>query len=102
MNVSASQVAPMDRRFSEFIGADADGHLRIEQCTARALVERFGSPLYVTSEGQIRHNYRRLVAAFSERYRDNRVVVLYALKANNNLAIRRIFHQEGAGCDCFG
>ncbi len=92
----------MDGRFSEFIGADAQGHLYIEQCAARDLVTRFGSPLYVTSEGQIRHNYRRFVKAFSERYPENHVVVLYALKANNNLAIRRIFHQEGAGCDCFG
>ncbi len=92
----------MDGRFAEFIGADVQGRLVVEQCAARALVERFGSPLYVTSEGQIRHNYRRFVSAFRERYRENKVIVLYALKANNNLAIRRIFHQEGAGCDCFG
>jgi len=92
----------MDSRFSEFIGADANGHLWIEGCSARELVSRFGSPLYVTSEAQIRHNYRRFVKAFTDRYPDNEVIVLYALKANNNLAIRRIFHQEGAGCDCFG
>jgi len=42
------------------------------------------------------------VRAFTERYRANDILVLYALKANNNLAVRRIFHQEGAGCDCFG
>jgi diaminopimelate decarboxylase len=102
MTAPAPQTLPMDSRFSEFIGADARGHLHIEQCAARDLIERFGSPLYVTSEQQIRRNYRRLVTAFRERYADNRVVVLYAVKANNNLAIRRIFHQEGAGCDCFG
>ena len=92
----------MDSRFSEFMGADARGHLWIERCRARDLVERFGSPLYVTSEAQIRHNYRRLLKAFTDRYRLNDVIVLYALKANNNLAIRRIFDQEGAGGDCFG
>jgi diaminopimelate decarboxylase len=92
----------MDGRFAEFIGADAQGRLYVEQCAARELVGRFGSPLYVTSESQIRHNYRRFVKAFTERYPENRVVVLYALKANNNLAIRRVFYQEGAGCDCFG
>src|SRR6266852_7821584 len=92
----------MDSRFSEFIGADERGRLYIEQCAASDLVQRCGSPLYVTSDGQIRHNYRRFVKAFTERYRENEVIVLYALKANNNLAIRRIFHQEGAGCDCFG
>jgi diaminopimelate decarboxylase len=92
----------MDSRFSEFIGADEHGRLWVDQCSARDLVKRFGSPLYVTSEAQIRCNYRRFVKAFTDRYRVNDVVVLYALKANNNLAIRRIFHQEGAGCDCFG
>jgi diaminopimelate decarboxylase len=92
----------MDSRFSEFIGANERGHLYIEQCAARDLVQRFGSPLFVTSEAQIRHNYRRFVKAFTDRYRDNSIIVLYALKANNNLAVRRIFHQEGAGCDCFG
>ena len=92
----------MDGRFSEFIGADEHGCLWIEQCSARDLVTRFGSPIYVTSEGQIRHNYRRFAKAFGDGYRENEIVVLYALKANNNLAIRRIFHQEGAGCDCFG
>ena len=102
MSTTAVQALSLDSRFSEFIGADAQGHLWIEQCAARDLVERFGSPLYVTSESQIRYNYRRFAKVFAERYPENRVVVLYALKANNNLAIRRIFHQEGAGCDCFG
>jgi diaminopimelate decarboxylase len=102
MNKAAVQVPRTDSRFSEFIGSDVQGRLHIEQCPARDLVERFGSPLYVTSENQIRHNYRHFVGAFTERYPENQVIVLYALKANNNLAIRRIFHQEGAGCDCFG
>jgi diaminopimelate decarboxylase len=30
------------------------------------------------------------------------VNVLYAIKANNDLAVRAILHQEGAGGDCFG
>ncbi len=92
----------MDSRFSEYIGADEHGVLHIEECPARRLVERFGSPLFVTSEAQIRHNYRRFRRAFTDRYTDNDVNVLYAIKANNNLAIRRIYHQEGAGGDCFG
>ena len=102
MSTTVLQVPGLDSRFSEFIGADVQGRLYVERRAARELVERFGSPLYATSESQIRHNYRRFVSAFTERYPENRVIVLYALKANNNLAIRRIFHQEGAGCDCFG
>lgn len=78
-----------------------DGMLLIGGCSARRLVERYGSPLYVVSEHTLRSNYRRIYRAFADRWpRD--VNVLYALKANNNLAIRAILSQEGAGGDCFG
>jgi diaminopimelate decarboxylase len=64
------------------------------------LAARFGTPLYVTSERQLRENYRRTYAAFASRYPDVRI--LYANKANGNAAIRTIVTQEGAGGDCFG
>jgi len=76
------------------------GHLQVEGCDVVDLAEEFGTPLYVTSENQIRYNYRRLYEAFSSRY--PRVDVFYALKANNNLAVRRILYTEGAGGECFG
>jgi diaminopimelate decarboxylase len=49
---------------------------------------------------QIRANVRRLRAAFEERWAQ--VTLLFATKANSNLAIRRILVQEGTGGDCFG
>src|SRR5262249_32900881 len=67
---------------------------------AEVIAERFGTPLYVTSEQQIRANYRSLYRAFSARYPT--VTLLYANKANNSLAVRRILTMEGAGGDCFG
>lgn len=76
------------------------GRLLIEGCDAAALAERFGTPLYVTSETQIRDNYRGLHQAFARRWPDVRL--LYANKANSGLAVRRILTQEGAGGDCFG
>ena len=82
------------------IRVGADGVLRIEEHTAPALAERYGTPLFVTSEAQIRANVRRLRAAFEERW--PRVTLLYATKANANLAVRRILVGEGVGGDCFG
>jgi diaminopimelate decarboxylase len=85
---------------SEFIRFDAEGRLRIEDLDAAELADRFDTPLYVTSEQQIRLNARRFHRAFADRY--PRVTVLYANKANDNLAIRHILTQEDAGGDCFG
>jgi diaminopimelate decarboxylase len=76
------------------------GRLTLGGADLGEIANRFGTPCYVTSEGQIRANYRRLRDAFTRLYPATRL--LYANKANNNLAIRRILTQEGAGGDCFG
>ena len=88
------------RHFSEFIGVADDGHLWVDGRDCVELAETFGTPLYVLSEGQFRHNVRRFLDAFGARYPD--VEVLYANKANNALAVRHIMTQEGAGGDAFG
>jgi diaminopimelate decarboxylase len=90
----------MKREFSACVGVDDNGHLRIEETDAVELAAEFGTPLFVISEGQIRHNTRSITRAFRERY--PRTEVLFSNKANNNPAVRRIFNQEGAGGDCFG
>lgn len=79
---------------------DGDG-LTISGRSAEDLLNEFGSPLYVVSESTIRANFRRIQRAFTARW-PTTVVVMYALKANNNPAIRAIIHQEGGGGDCFG
>ena len=82
------------------IQIDEDGVLRVENHAVPALAGEHGTPLFVTSEAQIRENVRRLRAAFEERW--PRMTLLYATKANANLAIRRILVEEGVGGDCFG
>ncbi len=77
------------------------GDLVIEGSLAKDLLERYGSPLYVVSEATLRENYRRIQNIFSDLWPSS-INVLYAIKANNNLAIRAIMNQEGAGGDCFG
>lgn len=84
----------------EYISINEKGHLQVEDLDVVDLAQEFGTPLYVTSENQIRANCRRFRKAFSDLYPE--VDVFFALKANNNLAVRRIVFSEGVGGECFG
>jgi diaminopimelate decarboxylase len=77
----------------------ADGRgLSIDGLSAEDLAERFGTPLYVTSERRVRENARRFTRAFERCWSPFRAH--YAVKANPNPALVRILHQEGLGADC--
>jgi diaminopimelate decarboxylase len=78
------------------------GRLFVEGIDAGELTRRFGSPLHVVSEDQLRRNARRFTRVFAERWPDGPVAILPALKANTALATRAILSQEGLGCDTFG
>ncbi len=60
-----------------------------------ALVEEYGTPLYVYSAGTILDHYRRLDQALSGVNHE----VAYAVKANSNLSVLRLLAHEGAGFD---
>jgi diaminopimelate decarboxylase len=79
-----------------------DGHLWVEQCDAVALAERFGTPLYVISEAQLRGNARWLRQAFEQSWTYGPVELLASLKANFVIAVRQLLNEEGVGCDVFG
>ena len=64
MPTSAQSELPLHRpsfsyNYSEFIGIGDNGHLWVEGCDCAELARSFGTPLYVMSEAQLRHNYRR-------------------------------------------
>jgi len=82
------------------LSVNSAGDLLIEEMSASRLLQQFGSPLYVFSEATLRDNYRRIQTAFREAWPEP-VNIMYAIKANTNLAVRAILHQEGAGGDCF-
>ncbi|MGH2926046.1 MAG: VOC family protein [Solirubrobacterales bacterium] len=88
------------RRLDECLSV-RDGALHVEGCAADALARRFGTPLYVVSEDQLRRNARRLRDAFATRWPGD-FALLPSIKANPALALRRILTDEGAGCDVFG
>jgi diaminopimelate decarboxylase len=79
-----------------------DGRLFIEECDADALAHRFGTPVHVISEDQLRRNARRYRREFEQRWTEGPVLVLASIKANFALATRWILSQEGLGCDSFG
>ena len=98
----APQLEPREYEtsFGEFIGIGPNGNLWVDGCDVAELVERFGSPLFIMSENQLRYTYRSFRDAFREHYPNSEI--LFANKSNNGLAIRHIMNQEGAGGDCFG
>jgi len=61
------------------------------------IADKFGTPTYVYDRNLIRENFRKVKNAFVRRYKNSKI--LYAYKANTNLAICRLLKKEGAGAD---
>jgi diaminopimelate decarboxylase len=69
-----------------------DGRLSIGGCDAIELARRFGTPLYVVSEDDLRARAREFTAAMPGE-------VVFASKAFPCTAVLRVFHQEGLSVD---
>ncbi len=72
-----------------------DHKLFCESVDLRELAGRHGTPCYVYSAGTIRENYRRLAQSLE----GLNVRICYAMKANSNLAVLRLFSKLGASFD---
>jgi len=85
--------------FSELLpvtcALSADGHLEIGGCDVPALVEEFGSPLYIYDEATVRFMCREFVGGFSSEYPDSHVS--YSTKAFASPALLAILEEEGLG-----
>jgi diaminopimelate decarboxylase len=66
----------------------------IEGAAVKDLIKKFGSPLFVFSERQIRENIRSAKRAFETRY--PKVQFAWSYKTNYLNAICNVFHQEGS------
>lgn len=73
------------------------GHLTIGGCDTVELAAKFGTPLYLFDE----HNLRRMCAEFKEEFgrRYANTTIIYACKAFINQALANIFQEEGLGLD---
>jgi len=66
----------------------------LEECSATALAEQYGTPLYVYSKAQLLDNWQRFTRYWPAPHR-----LCYAVKANSNLAILQLLAAQGAGFD---
>ncbi|MCD6494113.1 MAG: diaminopimelate decarboxylase [Archaeoglobaceae archaeon] len=72
-----------------------DGVLYIEDVNVLDIVEKVGTPVYVTSKSKLVENIEAYKKAFSK------AKIHYAVKANNNLALMKIISKNGFGADVF-
>ena len=72
-----------------------DGELFAEGVSLRRLAEEVGTPLYVYSHKTLVRHFRVFDEAFSGVSR----LVCFAMKANSNIAILRLFAEMGGGLD---
>ncbi|MGI9288463.1 MAG: diaminopimelate decarboxylase family protein [Pseudomonadales bacterium] len=79
-----------------------DGNLYIDGCNATELGQKFGTPLFVLSESQLRTNLRNIRSAFEQHWPEGKVRIMPAIKACPVTAVRRVLTEEGSGCDVFG
>lgn len=77
--------------------SNIDGVLAIDGLKATDLVQKFGSPVYVTSKTRLEKNFKRLHEAFSDHY--PRISIKFAVKANSNPNIINVFQKLGGGAD---
>ena len=75
-----------------------DRSLYIDDVDAMDLVKKYGTPLYVMSEGHIRHQLNELKTKFLDKY--DHVLPLFASKSFSCLEIYRITSEFGIGIDC--
>ena len=76
------------------IKMEFDPITEIDGLPVKDLVNQYGSPLFVLSEGCIRRTYKDAYRAFSTRY--PKVQFAWSYKTNYLDAVCRIYHQEGA------
>jgi diaminopimelate decarboxylase len=74
-----------------------NGNMVIGNIDVNEIADEYGTPLYVIDEERIRDNYKRVFNTFTKHY--NKFRILYACKANTNLAVMRILEEEGCSID---
>jgi len=74
-----------------------DGVLSIDGVSSTQLAQEYDTPLFVYSENRIRTNINLLKKAIQKHYLKTRI--LYACKANTNINILKILHDEGIEID---
>ena len=61
---------------------------------AQEITEKYGTPVYVYSEKELRAHCREMLEAF-----DGMLIPSYSIKANTNIHLMKIIREEGFYCD---
>jgi diaminopimelate decarboxylase len=85
----------MRERWQRFLSQDKNGMMMIEGVSVEEIVKKYGSPLYVMVESEIRDRCRRFKKVFGPD-----IGLQYAVKCNSNLEILRTVREEGFDLDC--
>ncbi len=85
----------MRDRWDRFLTQTDEGMMMIEGVPVDEIVKKYGTPLYVMVEGEIRNRCRRFKKTFGPK-----VGLQYAVKCASNLEILRIVREEGFDLDC--
>ncbi len=82
-------------RWKKFISQDKDGNLLVEGISVKELDAKFGAPLYVLVERELRERLRTFKKAFPyKKFRPQ-----FACKVNSNISIIKIAKEEGFELD---
>lgn len=85
----------MRPRWERFVHQDSHGMMLIENVPVDKIIEKYGTPLYVLCESEIRSRLKRFKKVFG-----NEIALQYAVKCNSNLQILRMAREEGFELDC--
>ncbi len=85
----------MRERWERFLSQDSRGFLMVEGIAVDRIIQKYGTPLYLYVESEIRERLRRFRTTFPLP-----VHLQYAVKCNSNLEILRIALEEGFELDC--
>ena len=76
-----------------------NSELMMEGVTLTAIAARFGTPCFAYSKAALTTAFQRLDAALAAARKSRPYLICYAVKANSNLAVLRLFASLGAGFD---
>lgn len=85
----------LKERWNKFLSQDKQGNLLIEGISVKELDAKFGAPLYVLVERELRERLRSFKQAFPyQKFRPQ-----FACKVNSNISIIKIAKEEGFDLD---
>src|ERR1700690_801165 len=71
------------------------GELYAEEVPVREIAAKYGTPVYIYSASTLVRHFK----AYDEAFDGKHHIICFALKANSNSAVIRLFAKHGAGAD---